>query len=175
MFKSIQLIAEIHSKLDETFVRGLDWHKMFEVYNGPLSVKPYLTVSINGGKAKIYQGDPHALIKCVDEDGFHMKDIGDELRIEIDGCYAAIYYPSLNSLKGEVDGGAITIKNSIANLQIEIDGGTLHAEVGNVVNSKIEIDGGAANFKLRYAGEGTLYTEINGGTANLDLEIPSNV
>lgn len=175
LFKSIQSIAEIPSKLDETFVRGFGWHRLLEVYNGPLSVKPNLTVSIDGGMANIYQGDPHAVIKCVDEDGFHMKDIGNELRIEINGCYAVIYYPSLNSLKGEVDGGAIVIKNSIVNISIEIDGGTFHADVDNVVNSKIQIDGGVANSKLRYAGEGTLYTEIDGGTANLDLEIPSNI
>lgn len=175
LFKSIQSIIEIPSKLDEIFARGFGWHRMFEVYNGPLSVKPNLTVSINGGKADIYQGDPHAVIKCVDEDGFHMKDIGNELRIELDGCYAVIYYPSLNSFKGEVDGGAIKIKNSIANISIEIDGGTFHGDVDNVVNFKIQIDGGAANSKLRYAGEGTLYTEIDGGMANLDIEIPSNI
>jgi len=175
LFKSIQSIAEIPSKLDEIFARGFGWHKMFEVYNGPLSVKPDLTVSINGGKVNIYQGDPHAVVKCVDEEGFHMKDIGNELRIEIDGCYAVIHYPSLNSLKGEVDGGAITLKNSIANISIEIDGGAFRADVENVVNSKIQINGGVANSKLRYAGEGTLYAEVDGGTINLDLEIPSNI
>ncbi|BCU68952.1 ArsR/SmtB family transcription factor [Stygiolobus caldivivus] len=169
--KDIDIITDLPMNFSIN-VSGVNLKK---VYDGPLSFLPNLEVSVDGGKVEIDQGDPHAEIRCIDENGFKIQTINNELKIDLDGCSAIISYPPLSSFKGRVDGGAIIINNSVSDLSLTVDGGAIHAEVNNVVNSRIEVDGGAVQSKLEYVKEGTLYVGVDGGAGKIHIDMPREV
>ena len=148
-----------------------------EVFNGPLTVKRSLSVELDGGggKVEITKGDPYAVIKCADESGFSFSTTDDELTVSLEGCVAKVSYPPVESLKGSVDGGVFKAEGSASGLTVDLDGGVLYLDVDDLTRARVTVDGGSFRCKLKYAREGVLNLELDGGAGELEVSLPPEV
>ena len=146
-----------------------------EVFNGPLPVKRSLSIEVDGGKVEITKGDPYAVIKCADESGFNLSTTDEELTVSLEGCVAKVSYPPVESLRGSVDGGLFRAEGSASGLTVDLDGGVLYLDVDDLTSARVAVDGGSFRCKLKYAREGILNLELDGGAGELEVSLPPEV